>query len=50
MAKSRKRTLADWKDAARAEMKGASAGERVWVSPEGIPVKTLYTAEDLEKL
>ena len=50
MAKSRKRTLADWKDAARAEMKGDSAGERVWVSPEGIPVKALYTAEDLEKL
>jgi methylmalonyl-CoA mutase len=50
MAKSRKRTLADWKDAARAERKGDSAGERVWVSPEGIPVKALYTAEDLEKL
>ncbi|MCH6590244.1 MAG: methylmalonyl-CoA mutase [Proteobacteria bacterium] len=50
MAKSRKRTLADWKDAARAEMKGDSAGERVWMSPEGIPVKALYTAEDLEKL
>ncbi len=50
MAKSRKRTLADWKDAARAEMKGDSAGERLAVSPEGIPVKTLYTAEDLEKL
>jgi len=50
MAKSRKRTLADWKDAARAEMKGDSAGEREWVSPEGIPVKALYTAEDLEKL
>ena len=50
MAKSRKRTLADWKDAARAEMKGDSADERVWVSPEGIPVKALYTAEDLEKL
>ncbi len=50
MAKSRKRTLADWRQAARAEMKGDSAGERVWVSPEGIPVKALYTAEDLEKL
>ena len=50
MAKSRKRTLADWKDAARAETKGDSAGERVWVSPEGIPVKALYTVEDLEKL
>ena len=50
MAKSRKRTLADWKDAARAEMKGDSAGGRVWMSPEGIPVKALYTAEDLEKL
>ena len=50
MAKSRKRTLADWKDAARAEMKGDSAGGRLWVSPEGIPVKTLYTAGDLEKL
>jgi methylmalonyl-CoA mutase len=50
MAKSCKRTLADWKDAARAEMKGDSAGERVWASPEGIPVKALYTAEDLEKL
>ncbi|MCH7693482.1 MAG: methylmalonyl-CoA mutase [Proteobacteria bacterium] len=50
MAKSRKRTLADWRQAARAEMKGDSAGERLWVSPEDIPVKTLYTAEDLEKL
>ncbi len=50
MAKSRRQTLADWKQAARVEMKGHSADERVWLSPEGIPVKALYTAEDLEDL
>ncbi len=50
MAKPRKQTLADWKEAARAEMKGDSVDQRVWVSPEGIPVKALYTAADLEDL
>ncbi len=41
----RKPTTADWKAAASREVKGK---DLVWHTPEGIEVKPLYTAEDVE--
>ncbi len=42
-------TLQDWEELARKELKG-DPGSLVWHTPEGIPVKALYTADDLEAL
>jgi hypothetical protein len=43
-------SLADWEALARAELKGASPDSLIWHTPEGIAVKPLYTAADLEGL
>jgi methylmalonyl-CoA mutase len=40
----------DWEALAAKDMKGGSAEQLVWHTPEGIAVKPLYTAEDLAKL
>ena len=45
-----KKTLKDWEAAVEKQTKGAGAESLVWHTPEGIDVKALYTAEDLEKL
>ena len=42
-------TLRDWEELARKELKG-DPESLVWDTPEGIPVKPLYTAADLEGL
>jgi methylmalonyl-CoA mutase len=42
--------LADWQKLAAAELKGKPADSLNWASPEGIAVKPLYTAADLEAL
>jgi methylmalonyl-CoA mutase len=39
-----------WKELASKELRGKPPESLVWKTPEGIPVKPLYTAEDLEKL
>jgi len=39
-----------WEKLAAEELKGRSADDLVWQTPEGIAVKPLYTAEDLETL
>ncbi len=39
-----------WVELAKKQMKGRSPEELVWETPEGIKVKPLYTAEDLEAL
>ncbi len=39
-----------WKELAEKQMKGKSVDTLLWDTPEGIPVKPLYTAEDLENL
>ncbi len=39
-----------WKELATTQMKGKSPDELTWETPEGIPVRCLYTAEDLEGL
>jgi len=43
-------TLDDWSALATKEMKGGAPDDLVWDTPEGIAVKPLYTAEDLEGL
>lgn len=45
-----KPTLRDWKATAEKELRGRSLDELTWHTPEGIDVKPLYTAEDLEGL
>jgi methylmalonyl-CoA mutase len=43
------KTYSDWRDLASKELKGRDPDELTWNTPEGIAVKPLYTAEDLEK-
>jgi methylmalonyl-CoA mutase len=50
MADFPEKTLKDWERLAAEEMKGRGADGLVWTTPEGIPVKPLYTAADLEGL
>ena len=45
-----RRTLEDWQALAGRELKTRSAEDLLWETPEGIPVKALYTADDLEGL
>jgi len=40
----------EWAARAQKELKGADTDSLIWDTPEGIPVKPLYTAEDLEGL
>ncbi len=40
----------DWQDAATTEYKGVAPDDHAWMTPEGIAVKPLYTAADLEDL
>ncbi|HEY6533237.1 MAG TPA: methylmalonyl-CoA mutase [Acidimicrobiales bacterium] len=42
--------LDDWTAAASKELKGTDPAELTWETPEGIGVKPLYTAADLEEL
>ncbi len=42
--------LAAWTTLAQKELKGKDPAELVWQTPEGIAVKALYTAADVEKL
>jgi methylmalonyl-CoA mutase len=43
-------SLQKWKDLASKELKEKPVESLTWMTPEGIPVKPLYTAEDLEGL
>ncbi|MGI9223218.1 MAG: methylmalonyl-CoA mutase family protein, partial [Woeseiaceae bacterium] len=45
-----KKTLEDWRALASKERKGKPVEDMVWDTPEGIVVKPLYTADDLEGL
>ena len=42
------KSIDDWREAATKELKGRSPDDLIWETPEGIPVKPLYTAADLE--
>jgi methylmalonyl-CoA mutase len=51
MSKFPKSTLKDWQKAAAKDVgEGKSPDDLTWETPEGIDVKPLYTAADLEKL
>jgi methylmalonyl-CoA mutase len=50
MAEFPRKSLADWEKLAREELKGADPASLGWATPEGITVKPLYTAADLEGL
>jgi methylmalonyl-CoA mutase len=50
MAEFPRKSLADWEKLAREELKGADSASLAWETPEGIAVKPLYTAADLEGL
>jgi methylmalonyl-CoA mutase len=45
-----KKSIDDWRELATKESKGRSPDELTWNTPEGIAVKPLYTAQDLEGL
>ena len=45
-----RKSLDDWRAAVRDDLKGADADTLVWNTPEGIPVRPLYTEADLEAL
>ena len=42
--------LEAWRELASKQLRGRNPDELIWTSPEGIPVKPLYTAADLEDL
>lgn len=42
--------LTDWETLAQSELKGRTPEELVWKTPEGIDVKPLYTANDLDDM
>ena len=50
MTDSTDKSVADWEALAAAELKGRDPAELAWETPEGIQVKPLYTAADLEAL
>jgi methylmalonyl-CoA mutase len=50
MAEFPRKSLADWEKLTRDELKGADSASLAWQTPEGIAVKPLYTAADLEGL
>ncbi len=47
---SGKKTVKDWEASVEKQLKGAGLASLSWHTPEGIDVKPLYTAEDLERL
>ncbi len=50
MSKFPKKTLDDWRELALKECRGKPVEALTWETPEGIPVKALYTAKDLKGL
>ena len=50
MADFPKKTLADWEKLATKELRERPLSSLDWTTPEGIVVKPLYTAADLENL
>ncbi|MDH3315620.1 MAG: methylmalonyl-CoA mutase [Gammaproteobacteria bacterium] len=50
MADFPKKTIADWLELAGSELRDRSSEDLNWSTPEGIEVKPLYTANDLEAL
>ena len=42
--------LSEWQAIAKKELRGKPLDELVWLTPEGIPVKPLYTQDDLAEI
>jgi len=42
--------LASWEAAATRELKGRDPQELIWHTPEGLPIKPIYSAADLEEI
>ena len=49
-APKRRADLARWRELASVELRGADPDRLVWETPEGLTVKALYTAADIEDL
>ena len=45
-----KADLDAWRESAKSELRGSDVDSLVWETPEGIAIKSLYTAADLENL
>ena len=50
MSNSKKQLPRDWINIASKEMKGGDPQSLVWNTPEGIPVKPIYTSDDVNNL
>jgi len=50
MAYKFSRTLEEWKELAKKELKGKNSDTLIWTTPEGIDIQPLYTKEDLSGL
>jgi methylmalonyl-CoA mutase len=50
MGDTQRPTPSDWQELAAKELRGTDPAALTWSTPEGIPVKPLYTADDLEDL
>jgi len=46
----KKYTIKDWENLAKKEIKSDDLSQLIWNTPEGFPVKPLYTLEDIENL
>ena len=42
--------LSEWRELASKELRGRDPGDLVWTSPDGLSIRSLYTAADLEGL
>jgi len=49
-SEEKKYTLAEWQALATKQMKGLTPEEMEWHTPEGVPIKVLYTQEDVKDL
>ena len=50
MSDSTAQSMKSWQDLAARELSGDPADTLEWATPEGISIKPLYTADDLEAL
>ena len=50
MSKFAKKNLVDWAKLVETELKGGRPDDLIWDTPEGIPIKSVYTSEDLDDL
>jgi methylmalonyl-CoA mutase len=50
MADDKTPSMKDWRELARKELRDGDPDDLVWSTPEGIAVKPVYGAEDLERL